>query len=214
MIPSVTKVPGRLLSMLRLVFGLLTLGAIGRQLGIHLGLGFDPVNFFSYFTNLANMYMAVVLISTAIGGFAQPRRLSRNSNARYVSAVNMVVVGIVFTLLLRDADLGSLLPWINVLLHYVMPVVAFADWLLDPPVRPLGFQVLLLSLIFPVLYLGYVLLRGHFIGWYPYPFLNPAAVGGYGVVSAYAVGIALTFLASGWVLSVLGNRVRGIQKEA
>lgn len=42
----------------------------------------------------------------------------------------MVVVGIVFALLLRTMDLGSLLPWVNFLLDYVMPAVVLLDWLL------------------------------------------------------------------------------------
>ena len=41
------------------------------------------------------------------------------------------------------------------------------------------------ALIFPVLYLLYVVLRGHSLDWYPYPFLNPATVGGYGIVALY-----------------------------
>jgi len=45
----------------------------------------------------------------------------------------MAIVGIVYGILLRDEDLGALLPWINVVLHYVMPVVVVLDWLYQPP---------------------------------------------------------------------------------
>ncbi len=51
---------------------------------------------------------------------------------RGMAVVYMTVVGIVFSILLRDVDLGTLRPWINVLLHYVMPVAVVADWLLRP----------------------------------------------------------------------------------
>ena len=66
---------------------------------------------------------------------------------------------------------------------------------------------LLVIQIFPLAYLAYALVRGT-AGWYPYPFLNPANVGGYGGVAAYAVGIALTFFVGGWVLLALGNKLK------
>jgi len=193
--------------LLRLLFGLLASSAIGWQLGIHLRLGFSVVNFFSFFTNLSNLFAAAVLLLGAVGFFVSPRRLYASTRVRYISTVNMAIVGIVFAVLLRDVDLGSLLPWINFVLHYVMPCVVLLDWLLEPPARRLRSADLLSALIFPVLYLGYVVLRGHSVAWYPYPFLNPAAVGGYGMVTLYSLGIALTFLAAGGSLLFLGNHL-------
>ena len=192
-------------SLLRLLFGLLALSAIGWQLGIHFRLGFSVVNFFSFFTNLSNLFAAVVLLLGAIGFFVSSQRLNASTRIRYISTVNMAIVGIVFAVLLRDVDLGSLLPWINFVLHYVMPCVVVLDWLLAPPERQLRFADLMSALIFPVLYLGYIVLRGHSVNWYPYPFLNPVEVGGYGVVALYSLGIALTFLAAGGSLLFLGN---------
>ena len=123
--------------------------------------------------------------------------------------MNMAVVGLVFAVLLRDVDLGALLPWVNFVLHYVMPVAIVLDWLLKPPVAKLQAQHLALALVFPVVYLVYVVLRGASVGWYPYPFLNPANVGGYGGVAVYGLGIAATFLLVSWALLVAGNRLRG-----
>jgi len=197
-----------LLSVLRLVFGLLTLVAIGWQLAIHVRMGFDVVNFFSYFTNLSNLFAALVLLLTAFRFFSGRGTPGSSDRLRAVSVVNMAVVGIVFAVLLRNVDLGSLLPWINAWLHYVMPCAVVLDWLLQPPrTKPGGGQQLLLIQIFPLAYLVYVLVRGSSVGWYPYPFLNPANVSGYGGVAAYAVGIALTFFVGGWMLLALGNRL-------
>ena len=93
-------------SLLRLLFGLLALSAIGWQLGIHLGFGFSVVNFFSFFTNLSNLFAATVLLLGAIGFFVSPQRLKASTRVRYISTVNMAIVGIVFAVLLRDVDLG------------------------------------------------------------------------------------------------------------
>ena len=193
-------------SALRLFFGLLTLVAIGWQLTIHVRMGFDVVNFFSFFTNLSNLLAAIVLVLGA-RRLWRPASTGPDEGLRAISAVNMVVVGIVFSLLLRDVDLGALRPWINTLLHHVMPCVVLLGWLLQPPRRRLGGRQLLWTLVFPMAYLVYTLVRGSRTGWYPYPFLNPAHVGGYGGVAVYAAGIALTFGLTGWGLLALGNRL-------
>ncbi len=190
----------------RIGFGLLALLAIGTQLGIHLQLGFSAVNFFSYFTNLSNLLAAAALL---FGGW---QLLSRREPTpatdllRGEAAICMTVVGIVFAILLRDVDLGSLLPWVNAMLHYVMPLAMVAEWLRWPPRAKLGAQQLPLLLLLPVLYLVYTLARGAAVGWYPYPFLNPAIVGGYAGVAAYIAGIVVVFGVAGWALLALANR--------
>ena len=193
-----------LLLALRLAFGVLTLIAIGWQLSIHLSHGYDVLNFFSYFTNLSNLFAAVVLL---LGAYhLGVKSTAQNEALRAASVANMVVVGVVFAVLLRDVDLGSLLPWINFVLHTLMPCVVVADWLLQPPRAKLGARQLLLALVFPAVYLLYVLVRGSSIGWYPYPFLNPALVGGYAGVAAYAAGLTATFVAVACLVMAVGNK--------
>ncbi len=184
---------------LRICFGLLPIVAIGSQLVVHLRLGLDVVNFFSYFTNLANLLAAITLL---IGARMSLR--ARQSNTfdvlRAMATVSMVVVGVIFSVLLRNADLGSLQPWVNVVVHYLMPCVIVADWILWPPTYPLRSRELLLCQLAPAAYLAYILIRGAWIGWYPYPFFNPATVGGYGNIATFALGIACVFLLGGLML--------------
>ena len=190
---------------LRLLFGLLALTAVGWQLRVHIGLGFSVANFFSYFTNLSNLLAAFVLLFGAAGTLLHREWSFPGDRVRYVSAVNMAIVGIVFAVLLRNVDLGALLPWVNFVLHYLMPCVVVVDWLVQPSVERIRAVQILRTLIFPAVYLGYVCLRGHAVDWYPYPFLDPANVGGYGHVALYSLGIALTFLVVGASLAMAGN---------
>lgn len=187
---------------LRLLLGLLTLVAIASQFAIHVHMGANVINFFSYFTNLSNLLAAGVLLLTA-SSQAVPAWIDR---VRAISATNMAVVGIVFTLLLRNEDLGALQPWVNFVLHDLMPCAVVLDWLLDPPSTRLGSRDLMQFLVFPAAYLAYSLLRGAQTGWYPYPFLSPSRVDGYGGVTVYAVGITVIFVVVGWALVALGNR--------
>jgi hypothetical protein len=189
--------------------GLLAVVAIFRQLAIQIALGFSVVNFFSYFTNLANILAAGVLILGGWRALAGHQTTRLEDQVRGASVVYMAVVGIVFGVLLRDVDLGALRPWVNFVLHVLMPRAVVVDWFLRPPRRPLAIRSLLPWLIAPALYLAYILVRGSLIGWYPYPFLNPEIGGGNRSVAVYIVGIAVVFLLVGWMLLVLGRR-RGL----
>jgi len=191
-------------SIARVVLALIALVAIGQQLILHIGASYSVLNFFSYFTNLSNLFAAFVLLLSAFFGKDNWRDL-----VRYISTVNMTIVGLVFAVLLRDADLGALLPWVNYVLHYVMPVAIVLDWLLWPPASRLRPRSVFLAMPFPSAYLMYVILRGADAGWYPYPFLNPGNVGGYGGVAAYACGIAAAFVLVAWALLAVGNRIAG-----
>lgn len=193
-----------LLALARTAFALLDIIAIGRQLLIHVREGYDVLNFFSYFTNLANLFAAAVLLLAASDAWSG--RIGAHAFARAMSVVNMAIVGIVFSVLLRNIDLGSLLPWVNFVVHYLLPCVIVADWLLQPPPSRFSARRLGAILLFPLLYLAYVLSRGAAIGWYPYPFLNPASAAGYAGVAAYAVGISVTFLVVGGLLLAFADR--------
>jgi hypothetical protein len=48
------------------------LAAIARELAIHVGAGYSVVNFFSYFTNLANLFAAGVLLRDVDLGALRP----------------------------------------------------------------------------------------------------------------------------------------------
>jgi hypothetical protein len=203
--PQSSRPMPSVLAVMRASLAVLAFAAIGMQLALPVGASYSVLNFFSYFTNLSNLIAALVLLLCVFNASSINKRSM--ALARYVSVVNMTVVGLVFAVLLRDVDLGALLPWINFVLHYVMPVAVVADWLLNPPLLKLRSKDSLLALVFPSSYLAYVILRGAETGWYPYPFLNPANVGGYTGVAMYSLGIAITFLVAAGLLLAIGNRL-------
>ena len=82
-----------ILAALRLLFGLLIAAALGRQLFIQFEMGYSIANFFSYFTNLSNLFAAAVLV---FGAFRFSRRRAASNihdQLRATSVVNMTVVG-------------------------------------------------------------------------------------------------------------------------
>lgn len=192
---------------LRLFFGVLTVVAIGTQLTIQIQLGFSALNFFSFFTNLSNLFAAFVLLLGAAQLIARHAPSARDEILRTAAVIYMAVVGIVFTILLRNVDLGSLLPWVNTILHYIMPVAVVAEWLFQPPSTKLRARQVLTLQLLPLIYLIYVLVRGSITSWYPYPFLNPLISGGYGIVAGYVAGILALFVILSWGALTVGNKL-------
>jgi hypothetical protein len=120
----------------------------------------------------------------------------------------MALVGVVYGILLSGEDLGSLLPWVNIVVHYLMPVVVLADWIIQPPKLRLMPRHIMLWLAFPTVYLAYSLVRGAATDWYAYPFLNPDKVGSYLGVAGYCAAIFAAFLGMGWLIVALGNKFK------
>jgi hypothetical protein len=192
----------------RVGFAVLSLTAIIAQLNRHVSYGFSTVNFFSYFTNLSNIFFAVFLLAAGIVGLLGLKHSYLFEVVRGAAALCMLIVGIVFSLLLRNEDLGTLMPWVNIVLHYAMPIVAVVDWVMVPTTNKLTRKHLVPWLIFPTAYLSYTLIRGAAVDWYPYPFLNPTKAGGYLGVTGYCVVIFVLFVFGGGFLLKLNNKQR------
>jgi hypothetical protein len=190
----------------RLFFGALSLFAIIFQLFRSISLNFSVVSYFSYFTNLSNIFAAVVLIVGAVYLIQHREPTPREESIRGASVLAIVIVGVVYFLLLRNEELGGLLGWVNIVVHAITPIAVLADWVLLPPKAKLGMAQVATWLIYPLVFLLYTLIRGPIAKFYPYPFLNPAN-GGYGTVAVYSVAIFVIFLVFGALLTWIGNRL-------
>jgi hypothetical protein len=187
----------------RLGFGALALAAIGYQfLDLAAGETLNPVNFFSYFTIQSNLIGVAALFLAAAA--PSDRRRPRVELVRGAAVVYLTVTLVVFALLLSGTNVDTAVPWVNTVVHRVFPIVVLADWLIDPPSVAISFRRSLVWLVYPLVWVGYTLVRGAATGWYPYPFINPAN-GGYATVAVY-IGVIVAFgvLLCG-VVSTLGN---------
>lgn len=191
----------------RFVFAAASLFAVGYQLfGVHIPKGFNVPNFFTYFTNLSNILISIVFIVTAIRLITNKAAPTQTDTAiRGGAVVYIAFVGIVFNTLLRDVELGDLLPWVNVIVHMIIPIAGVLDWIIWPPKNKLPFRVIWTWMIFPAVYSIFSLIRGAIDGVYPYPFYNPGAVGGYGVVALYCAGLLVGFFVLSLAVWFLGN---------
>lgn len=182
----------------KVFFALLGLSSIIIEIAVLMGRGvFNPVNFFSFFTIETNCLVVITLLLSALA--LAVGKQTKLDVLRAATTVYILVVGIGFSFLLSGLEDVALtaVPWDNVVLHYIMPAAVLVDFLIDPPKRTLNFKTSLFWLFFPALYAAYSLVRGVLIGWYPYPFLNPAT-NGPGAVALTITGLFVLGLVLIW----------------
>jgi len=136
------------------------------------------VNFFSYFTILSNILAAIALSVVALGlnGSALGRFFCRRSVQTGIT-VYITVTGVIYFLILRtiwDPEGWALVA--DSLLHYAMPIIFVGFWLFFVTKGTLAIRNVPWFLAFPMLYAAYSLVRGPFVPWYPYPFLDAGAL--------------------------------------
>ncbi|WP_210481504.1 Pr6Pr family membrane protein [Naasia sp. SYSU D00948] len=199
---------------LRVVLGLLGFGTVIANMFIIAAEpeGLDAVNYLSYFTNQSSLYAGAVL---AVSGLLPRSRLPRWWDGwRGAAAVYAAVTLAVFALLLEGTPAaGETTPWVDLVLHKLMPVVLILDWLLIPSATRARWWRPLAWMAYPVAYLAYALVRGAAVGWYPYPFLDPREVGGYAGLVGSAGAVVVGFLAAALVFDQLGRLRRRLRQR-
>ncbi len=194
--------------LLRIAFGLLTLAAIVTQLWIGVTERDARVsNFLSFFTIESNLLTVAVLLAGAAlamrGQATSPGwELFRGAVVAYMTTT-FIVFAALLSGLPDNLDLTE--PWVNFVLHQLMPIVMILDWIVSPPRHRWTVRQALVWMLFPLAYCVYSLIRGPIVEWYPYPFLNPDSAGGYPGVAAYSVGIAVLFVGIVWFVVTIGN---------
>jgi hypothetical protein len=190
------------------LLALLILVAVITQIINLVGFGvFNLANFFSFFTIESNLFIAVIFALSA-WGYWRNRPVKYVTSLRGAAALYMVTTGLVYITLLTglQESLNTNIPWVNFVLHYFVPAVAFLDWLIDRPAGArLSYKAVLPWLIFPIVWLVYSIVRGAMVGWYAYPFLDPHTGGGLSEVIIVCVGISILMGGLGALLVWFGS---------
>lgn len=164
------------------------------------------INFFSYFTILSNLLVAICLSFSLAGPASLIGNFFSKITVRSAIALYIFIVGLIYNLVLRSQwnPQGWQLIADN-LLHVAVPFFYVIFWIIFTPKRTLQWKNIFPWLIFPAVYLAYSLIRGAFTGWYPYPFLHIEKVG-YGKMIVNSLLVLAAFLAVGSAL-VAYNRL-------
>lgn len=120
----------------------------------------------------------------------------------------ILVVGSVYQFVLRDLWAPTGLQMVvDELLHTIIPVLMYVYWLMFCSRVTVEWKQLSKWLLFPLGYVVFTLVRGHFSGFYPYPFLNVAELG-FGSVLLNSCFVLLLMLLIMAALYVLGKLLR------
>lgn len=159
----------------------------------------------------SNIIVVIVLAVSAFVSFSGNRQPPWLVLARGCATTYIVITGFVYNLLLAGLEGGVSLAWANTVLHVVLPLYAALDWLIFNDRSPLRWNGIWIALVYPIVWVSVVLLRGATDGWVPYPFLDPAQ--GYGVVALYALAIAVATVAFAAVIWTV-SRLRPLHSPA
>ncbi|MGH2852072.1 MAG: Pr6Pr family membrane protein [Solirubrobacteraceae bacterium] len=130
-----------------------------------------------------------------------------------IGLIGITVTFVVFHVVLsRLLDLDTWAEAANQLLHTVVPVLALAGWVAFGPRGLTSARIAKLSVVFPLLYMAFALIRGPLNSdWYPYPFADAKTLGYFRVLVNAAwimlLFAALAALAAG--ATALDRRLRG-----
>lgn len=203
-VPTATRPRAYVFAILRLAIVILVVVAIvATFLDTASRATINPFNFFGFFTMQSNIIAAVVLLIAALATFMHRPQTRLLMFARACATTYIVIVGIFYNLLLAGLEGGVSLEWANWVLHVAFPIYAALDWILFGDRTALPWKRLWVVLIYPVIWIIVVIIRGATDGWVPYPFLDPAT--GYGSVAIYSIVIFIATIIVGAVVFALAR---------
>ncbi len=137
------------------------------------------IRFFSYFTILTNALLAFYFTFQV---FRPSEKFSGSDLNRPGSltaiTVYITTVGLIYQIALRQIwNPEGLQMVVDELLHSVIPVLTIIYWALYEKKSLVRWKSIPKWLIYPGVYLVYILIRGGFSGFYPYPFIDVSQLG-------------------------------------
>ncbi|CAN5539657.1 Pr6Pr family membrane protein [soil metagenome] len=166
------------------------------------------IRYFSYFTLLTNLLVAVCCTTLLLQPNSKLAAFFSKQNTLTAITVYIVIVGFIYNTILRFLWKPEGLQMIvDELLHSVIPALFLIYWLVFIPKFKLQWNSFFPWLIYPLLYIIYILIRGAFSGFYPYPFINAAAIGLKQAI-INSVGIAMAFMLVSLIFISIGKRMK------
>jgi hypothetical protein len=171
------------------------------------------VNYLSYFTILSNILGSLAMTFPLLAPQSTPGQFFSLPVVRMSVSGYLLITFSIYALLLSGAwQPAGIVGLADIVLHYVFPLYFLFDFLLFTKRRSLTLKHTAFSLLFPLVYAGYTLLRGALTSFYPYYFIDVGQFGWYRI-GINIIFLSITFLAFALVLFIL-NRYFGLQREA
>lgn len=163
------------------------------------------IKFFSFMTILTNIlvtltYMIPLLSPGSKWGLYFQRPFVQSGVLVYI-----LIVGIIYHFMLAHIwDPQGLEKFVDILLHYVMPAFYLLYWLINTEKGGQKIINCIIWLSYPLAYIIYILIRGHFSGMYPYPFIDVSKFG-FETVLKNIFFITIGYIVMGLLIIFLDN---------
>ncbi len=188
---------------------------------LSLGIETPKPNFYVFYTNLSNYFCMLVVIAEIIGTIVKLNKNDILGNEDIDGGIKFAaLIDILVTFLIANTilfDITSVSYWtdaLNVLFHFVCPILFWLDWILFAKHNNTRWYYALEILIFPIMYIAFILIRGFILDniiapaeWqvvYPYFFLNVAELG-YNGVGLWVFALCGGFVTFGYLICILDN---------
>lgn len=150
------------------------------------------IRFFSFFTILTNLLVGIYFIFCFINSLNNKKSFFTKSGNLTAVTVYITIVGLVYQLVLRGTwKPEGLQKVVDELLHTIIPVLVILFWIYYENKKELNYKSILQWLVYPIIYLFYILIRGYFSNYYPYPFVDVVTLGYQKVIINSAVLILI-----------------------
>ena len=161
---------------------------------------FATLQFFSFFTILSNLLVALTTSFALVDTRSRIGLFFSRATVRGAAALCIGVTGLIYFFVLSSIWAPTGMQWlVDKQLHYVVPVLYLTWWLVCAEHRRLRWSDPLRWLLFPAVYLVWTLLRGAWLGAYPYPFVDVSVIG-YPSMLINSVGVGVLFALFGLVI--------------
>jgi hypothetical protein len=164
------------------------------------------IRFFSFFTLLSNLLVAIYF-TAQVSKKGSAFVFSQKPGVLSALTVYIFIVGLVYQILLRGLWHPTGLQRVaDELLHSVIPLEVMLYWYYIEAKSKLNYTMIGTWLLYPLFYLVWILSRGNFSGFYPYPFMNVASLGMTQVL-LNSCGLTLLFLVCSWLIIFIGKKI-------
>ncbi|HDZ04560.1 hypothetical protein LCGC14_0079660 [marine sediment metagenome] len=136
------------------------------------------IRFFSFFTILTNILVTLYFTASVFKLKLIPFKWFFSKGTITAITAFILIVGLVYQVALRGVwQPTGLQRIVDELLHTIIPLYVLIYWCIKVRKNDLRLKSFLGWLLYPVLFIVFILARGHFSGFYPYPFLNVPEIG-------------------------------------
>lgn len=165
------------------------------------------VRYFSFFTILSNLLVALVATAVVTGGDWRPFKALRSARVRGLAALSITVTWLVYMVILQ-AQWHPMGPQLiaDRAVHYVVPALYVFWWLALQDHGTLAWSDVRRWLAFPLAFAVWTLVRGAVVHEYPYPFMNVDELG-YGQVLIHSLVVGALFVLLGAVYVAIDRRL-------